>query len=124
MKLRDLKLDQHFRFATGSDQSTYRIVKSYPDVQYTTLRGLIVYRPNYASRLNRDVIVLNDIELLHEIEFTDIDGDRVIFTTETEADFVHILISPFEGKSNIAALKRNQVVELINFLQRHLDIKD
>lgn len=123
MQLQDLKLGQQFRFTTGTNQTTYRIIREYPQLKYTAVNGIIEYSPTYKSRLLREVTILNADVLPIEIYFRDVDGDQIKVSTETEANFVHVLVIPADRPSAIAALDRKQVIELIDFLQRHLQIK-
>ena len=123
MKLKDLKSGQQFIFVTGTNKTKYKIVKEYPQLIYASINGYIEYGVTYNSRLNREVELLNMDELPIEISFIDEDGDKTIFSTETEADFVHVLVKSSGRQSAIAALKRHQVIELIHFLERHLEIK-
>lgn len=123
MKLKDLKAGEQFMFITGTNKTKYKIISQYPNITYSSVNGHIVYQPTYNSRLNREVGLLDHTEVPVEIVFIDEDGDKTLFTTETEADFIHVLVKQTDNKSAIAALKRNQVVDLIFFLQRHLEIK-
>lgn len=123
MKLQDLKKGQQFRFASGSKKGTYYIVSPFPSLVYSAINGHIEYKPKNANVFSRDVVLVSDVEPPVQIEFFDTDGDKAVFTTETEADFVHVLVKDTDGNSAISALSREQAIELVSFIELHLRFK-
>jgi len=122
MKLKDLKTGQQFKFAKITDKTKYVIIAQFPQLIYKSINGYIEYKPTYASRLNKEVALLNIVLMPVEIRFTDPDGDQTIVSTETEADFVHVMVKTVKG-IQIAALNRDDASSLVEFLLHYLEIK-
>lgn len=123
MKLNNLKAGQQFKFASGHKKEGVYVVLNTSPLTYKALRGSIHYQPTYGKIGESQVIVVGE-DLPIEASFTDTDGDRIKVTAETEADFVHVLVSSDRYQSStIAALSREDVLKLITFLEGHLQIK-
>lgn len=123
MKLNNLKAGQQFKFATGHKKEGVYVVLSTAPLTYQAIRGSVHYQPTYAKIGESQVIVVGE-DLPIAVTFTDSDGDQVKVTAETEADFVHVLVTSEDKQSStIAALSREDVLKLITFLEGHLQIK-
>ena len=127
MKLKHLKPGQQFKFV-GSDKTKYVLIAECPLI-YKSVNGYIEYRPKNSSRLNHEVVLLNEEALEPQLRFVDCDGDEIDFDTSAESAFVMVTaienssVNHAERTIVSAMLTRDQVVMLLRFFERHLEIK-